>query len=259
MKTLLTLLLLLPGICTASYVNMPSSYIELTPSNSLTFRGTVTSASMASLASKLSKLDQERPAGAPIYLVLDSPGGSIGAGQDFIDYARTVPNVHTISIFAASMAAGIVEALPGRRYITSSGTIMFHRASGGLEGQIETGEMESRLKYFKEFILAMEIRNAYRLNMPLKLYKDAVKDELWLYSTGAVKAGAADKVLDIRCSKDLVNKKEKILMSFLFWIAEVTQSACPLLHEATASDPKAQADLVKYQSIYKTTEFQRLK
>ena len=66
----------------------------------------------------------------PIYLVVNSPGGSIYSGMRFISFAKTIKNLETVTLFAASMASAIVEALPGARHGTENAVTMFHRPRG---------------------------------------------------------------------------------------------------------------------------------
>jgi ATP-dependent protease ClpP protease subunit len=163
--------------------------------------------------------------------VLDSPGGSIYAGLNFIQFAKTISNLHTISIFSASMAAGIVEGLPGRRLITDDGMLMFHRAQASLSGQVETGELEARLAAVQRIIRRLEEANARRMGISLSDYKSRVLNELWPDSDSAVSERAADKIIDIVCSTELINKKTKTIHWTFFGSTTVSFSHCPLFRE----------------------------
>lgn len=219
--TLLTLLLSLPAL---------SDTVLLNSKNTLTFKGIVDSASVVQMQLELAKLVVERGGkDYPIYLVLDCPGGSIYDGEQFIQFAKTVPNLKTISLFAASMCSGIVEGLPGDRLITDNGILMFHRARGEFSGQFEEGEVESQLKFWKAFVGGMEQRNADRMKLSLPEYKNKIKDELWLYGKDAVKQNAADKTVDILCSADLINSKSVQLIRGFLGTLKVTFSKCPTI------------------------------
>lgn len=211
-------------VCEAS-----PSVIQLTTLNTVTFRGEVSAESVISVMVKLNELNEERgKKNYPIYLVLDSPGGSIMAGDMLVQYLRTLQNVHTISIFAASMAAGIVEANPGIRYIVNSGLLMFHRASGQFEGQFNTGELESQLKVFSAYVTLMEQDNADRIGITLQEYKQRIMNEWWMLGQEAVQSKAADFVVQLRCTKQLIDKQETIVQEGFFSSAKLTFSECPL-------------------------------
>lgn len=203
--------------------------VVLTTQNTILFRGAVDGGSITAAQMKLAQLAAARGGkNYKLYLVLDSPGGSIVAGDAFIEFAKTIPNLETVSIFAASMAAGIVEALPGRRLITKNGVLMFHRASGSFEGQFEEGEIESQLAFWKTIVRSMEQTNADRMSMTLAQYKAKIVNELWLYGKDAVDGKAADAEADIVCTKELIDSRQLVEVRSLFFAASIQFSGCPL-------------------------------
>jgi ATP-dependent protease ClpP protease subunit len=205
------------------------SEVQLTTTNTVTFRGEVSPGSVTEVMVKLSKLALLRgSSNYPIYLVLDSPGGSIMAGDMLVQYLRTLSNVHTITIFSASMAAGIVEANKGIRYITPSGILMFHRASGSFEGQFNSGELESQLRLWTSIVNIMEQANADRLGITLQDYKARIVNEWWMLGQEAVQNKAMDFVVSVRCSQNLINQTQKVTESSLFFQVELEYSDCPL-------------------------------
>jgi ATP-dependent protease ClpP protease subunit len=149
----------------------------------------------------------------PIYLIINSPGGSIYAGLDFIRFAKDIPNLHTVSIFAASMASAIVEALPGKRYAVEGSIMMFHRAKGAFSGQFADGEVEQRLKLWRQIVESMEITNATRIGISLKEYKDRVKDEYWVYGSDNVKLNIIDQEVKIVCDLKMNGERCPLVIS----------------------------------------------
>ena len=138
--------------------------LTLNENNCVNFRGPVTEVSALEVGAKVIKLRQQTK--GHIFLNIDSPGGSIMSGFDFIEMTKTIPKLHTVSFFAASMASAIVNALPGKRLITESGIHMYHRASGGFQGQFEEWELESRLNFFKSLVKnLLEKKNAVRMGL----------------------------------------------------------------------------------------------
>lgn len=230
-----------------------SKAIELNSKNTVVFRGTVDSQNVLTASLDLAAKALKRgTADYPIYLVLDSPGGSIDDGEDFIAFAKTFKNVQTISIFAASMASAIVQALPGKRLITENGILMFHRAKGGVSGQFETGELESRLAFYKNIVRSMEQRSANRMSMPLSEYKAKVKDELWLVAKEAVAQKAADAIVAIECSQELIDAKTAGFVQVFIFQIKVEYSGCPLLRTATAAADEPEDKVLKYKKWLKT-------
>lgn len=165
----------------------------------------------------------------PIYLLLDSPGGSIESGLDFIAFAKTFKNIKTISMFAASMASGIVEAMPGERLVTKESTLMFHRAKGQIQGQFETGEVESELAYFKSVVRNMESVTAKRIGISLEEYKSKVINEWWVYGDQNIEQHTADRLVELECDAKLIDQQIKTIIDFGLFKIPVKMSACPLL------------------------------
>jgi ATP-dependent protease ClpP protease subunit len=205
------------------------SDILLTPENTVVFRSEVNGSSVTAAQVELSRLNQLRGSkNYPTYLVLDCPGGSIFAGDAFIQYAKTVPNLKTVTIFAASMCASFVQLLPGERIFAQNGVMMFHRAYAGMEGYLNDGELEEQLRFIKGVVLNMEIAISDRLQMSYHDYKTRIVSEWWMHGTeiGANRAG--DRRVDIKCTQSLIDKKELVEVQGLFDSFELEFSGCPL-------------------------------
>ena len=227
---LATTLILTPAISSES--SLVAKTIELTPKNSVVLRGPITDSSTTRAILAVYRLSFERSKyrDTPIYLVLDSPGGSIFAGSALIESLKSVKNLHTITLFGASMAHAIAQAIPGSRYVLANSEMMAHRAKGRFGGQFESGEVESRLNHWKKIVRRMEQTNADRIGVSLKKYKKKVVNESWESGTNLITSGFADQLAEIKCSKDLIAQKNIIIVRGLFGNgAKRTFSGCPLL------------------------------
>lgn len=249
-------LILLVALCVPFFATaQENEKVVLTSANTVVLRGRIDFRSTQAAQLQLIKVAMQRGLRTyPLYLVLDSPGGSIDAGLGFIEFAKTIKNLHTISIFSASMASSIVEALPGKRYVTNNGLLMFHRASGGFQGQFENGEVESQLIAAKQMVRGMEGISAARMKVSLETYKAMVVNELWLGADNAVLYRAADSKVDIYCSADLINSKLAQVVVTPFGAFELSFSVCPLLRM-----PLAGSDNSQNSSKYKPPTFQNYK
>lgn len=241
MRKLLNLLLLIPVL---HFTPATAETIALNTNNTVVIRGEITGSTMVAAQLTLAKQVVKRGFRTyPIYIVLDSPGGSIEAGFMFTQFAKTISNLHTISIFSASMASAIVQELPGDRLVTENGTLMFHRAAAGVEGTVETGSLEAQLYYIKKRVLMLENANASRMRMRLADYKSLIVNELWLDSDDSVLYRAADRKVDIVCSGEMINKIETTTYFSIFGSVQFGFSACPLFRApVTASEEK-----IKYE------------
>lgn len=165
-----------------------------------------------------------------IYLVVHSPGGSVYRGIRFIQFAKEIPNLETVTLFAASMASGIVQALPGTRHITEDAFMMFHRASGQFSGQFETGDVETQLRLWKSVVRKMEMVNSNRIGITLNDYKSRIVNEWWLYGNENITQKTADKISTVRCSPTLMARKKTKTIQTLFGTFKDVRSACPLMN-----------------------------
>lgn len=200
----------------------------LRSNNTLSLNMPVMPESVRSLEEKAFQLDQKLPKGEPLYLVLNSPGGSVEAGINLIEFLKGLGRpIHTISMFSASMSFVISQYL-NTRYVISSGTLMTHRATvGGIEGTLP-GSYQSRSNLILEQILNISQTIATRSGMELEAYLDASVNELWLTSYQAVTRGFADKIVSVKCDKSLSGNTSQNI-NFLGMNFKLIFSDCPLI------------------------------
>jgi len=220
--------------------------IELTEDNTVTLRGEVNDDSVKAVSKQLAHLVEKRNKFsvkclikkcqvAPIYLVLDSPGGNIQSGQDLIELIKPYKNVQTLTLFAASMAAGIQQAVAGPRLGTANSMTMFHRARGHFSGYFDNGEVESQLELAHNMVDSMEKINADRIGMPIEAYKAKAITEWWIYGEKAVALNVLDEIVQGECSPSLTNETESASLQTFMGSINLTYSKCPLIRGATIS------------------------
>jgi ATP-dependent Clp protease, protease subunit len=174
---------------------------------------------------RLNKLETDEP----IYLVLNTPGGSVFAGIDFIRFARTSRRpIHTVTIFAASMGFQIVQGIQGKRLMAYSGVLMSHRAAvSGIGGQYP-GELNVRVDFLQDISTQLDYDVAKRAGMSLKDYQSLIHDEYYASTDKAIKDGFADESTDVSCDVSLEGSYTKDFET-LFGPIEVEFSSCPLI------------------------------
>jgi ATP-dependent protease ClpP protease subunit len=212
-------------LTTTAFAN---TQIKLTESNSISFNQPVMDDYVAKKQLEFLIKDQAIPKSQPLYLILDTPGGSVMAGNNFIDFIKSLNRpVHTVVIFAASMGYQITQEL-GKRYITNTGTLMSHRgAVSGLSGQVP-GELNARLKMLEDLLNGMNQRAAKRVGMSVDAYQAAIINELWVSGENAVKTNHADEIANISCDKSLSGIYSEVFAT-VFGPVEVEFSKCPLI------------------------------
>jgi ATP-dependent Clp protease, protease subunit len=203
--------------------------IILTEENTVSFNQPVRDLYVAKKQEEIIKKSAKLPLSKPLYLVLDTPGGSVIDGLLFIDTIKSLNRpIHTITIFAASMGYQIAQEL-GTRYILPSGTLMSHRgAVSGLSGQVP-GELNSRLSHLEELLSRMNVAAAKRTGVSIKAYQDSIVNELWASGHQAVKTKQADAVVFVKCDKKLMDKTFEEEVSTFLGSIKVQYSACPLI------------------------------
>ena len=211
-----------------SVTNINAKTVVLTDQNSMSLNGKVDGASMTALSARLQELNKIETQ-EPIYLVVNSPGGSIYDGFDFIRFAKTSKRpIHTITILAASMAFQIVEAL-GDRYVTDYSTLMSHRAKGGFEGEFP-GQLNSRYEHVMSHILEQDQQVVSRTKgkQTLESYARLIANEYYANSSKAIKDGFADEKVEVSCDKSLDGSNDQKVDLGLFAV-DVAFSNCPLI------------------------------
>jgi ATP-dependent Clp protease protease subunit len=143
-------------------------------------------------------LDSEDP-NKPIYLYINSPGGSVTAGMAIYDTMQYIKSeVITICVgLAASMGAFLLASgTPGKRLALPHARIMIHQPLGGARGQATDIQIEA-----KEILRTRQQLNeilAQRTGQTIeKIAKDTDRD-YFMSAAEAQEYGLIDKVIDER-------------------------------------------------------------
>lgn len=135
----------------------------------------------------------------PIDLIINSPGGSVIDGAEIISAmeASKAP-INTICVQICASMAAMIHQYGTNRLMIDRSLIMFHPASGGLQGEVD--KMYSRLSTLRDYIGEMELNVAKRSKMSYNDYKFKSGVELWLAAKSAKEANVADNVVYVRGS-----------------------------------------------------------
>ncbi|MBV5261694.1 ATP-dependent Clp protease proteolytic subunit [Synechococcus moorigangaii CMS01] len=145
-------------------------------------------------------LDSEDPS-KPIYLYINSPGGSVTAGLAIYDTMKHIKSeVVTICVgLAASMGAFLLSAgTKGKRLALPHSRIMIHQPLGGIQGRRQATDIDIEAKEI--------IRIKHQLNELMathtgqsieKIEKDTDRD-YFMSAQEALEYGLIDKVIEER-------------------------------------------------------------
>ena len=248
---IVTVLLLLLGF------SAHSETITLTDQNTMYLNSQVDAGSMGELIIKLQELNKV-DTNDPIYLVLNTPGGSIYDGFDFIRYAKTSRRpVNTVTIFAASMGFQLVEAL-GKRYMTEFSTLMSHRAKGDIGPLEMPGNHDTRYAHFMSHIKEQDEQVVKRTKgkFTLESYAKIIQDEYWANSSKAISDGFADEEASLLCDKSLEKTTSKIV-NLGFFSVKVELSNCPLITAPLSVEPVTGLKYIEDNNIDVKKEFEK--
>ena len=144
-------------------------------------------------------LDSEDPS-KPIYLYINSPGGSVTAGMAIYDTMQYIKSdVITICVgLAASMGAFLLAAgTPGKRLALPHARIMIHQPLGGT-GRRQATDIEIEAKEILRIRSQLNEILAERCHQPIeKIEKDTDRD-YYLSPFEAKEYGLIDKVIEDR-------------------------------------------------------------
>ena len=143
-------------------------------------------------------LDSEDPS-KPIYLYINSPGGSVTAGLAIYDTMQHIKSeVITICVgLAASMGSFLLAAgTPGKRLALPHSRIMIHQPSGGTRGQASDIDIEA-----KEILRVRHQLNqiyAERTSQPLEKIEQDMDRDYFMSAEDAKTYGLIDQVIENR-------------------------------------------------------------
>ena len=134
-----------------------------------------------------------------IYLVINSPGGSVLDGARLINVIQNSPkNIITVcDNICASMGFQVFE-VGKKRLMVEHALLMAHPASGGAQGTLEN--MSAVISAFKKFVDRLDEAVAKRAGIDYNTFKHMVADNIWAETPEAISLGLADGVvyLDVK-------------------------------------------------------------
>lgn len=134
--------------------------------------------------------------GSPLYVVINSPGGSVLDGALIVSAIQASRSpVYTVCLsLCASMGSIIFEA-GAKRMMVDRAVLMFHPAAGGFEGTFP--QIQTRLNFFNNFVLKMDSEIAKRVGLTLPEFTTKINNELWLDAEDALKQHFSDSIVNV--------------------------------------------------------------
>lgn len=137
----------------------------------------------------------------PIYLYINSPGGSVTAGLAIYDTMQHIKSeVVTICVgLAASMGAFLLTAgAKGKRLALPHSRIMIHQPLGGVQGRRQATDIEIEAKEILRIRDELNAMMAHHTGQSIeKIAKDTDRD-YFMSAQEALEYGLIDKVIEDR-------------------------------------------------------------
>lgn len=147
---------------------------------------------------QLLHLESEGP-DSPIFLYLNSPGGSVTAMLALYDTMQFIrPEVGTTCVGQAGSSAAVLLAAgaPGRRLLLPHARVVLHQPSGGGQGSLP--DLALQAKEIVRVRAEMEQILHLHTGQPVERLREDTDRDLVLSAPAAVAYGVADGVLDSR-------------------------------------------------------------
>lgn len=203
--------------------------IVLSNENTIVLDSQVDGESAAAVIGKAKSLDGALSSGLkgplginkdkPLYLFLNTPGGSVQSGLEIVEALRGLGRpVNTITMFSASMGFQLVQNLD-KRLILENGVLMSHRAVGQFAGEFggqSPSQVESRFHLWMKRLTEMDEQTVKRTGgkQTLESYQKQYSSELWLTGRESVEKGYADEIVKVKCDKSLDGTTEHHAQAF---------------------------------------------
>lgn len=132
----------------------------------------------------------------PIYLLINSPGGSVMDGAMVISAieASKAP-VYTVCLQLCASMAAMIHQYGAERMMVDRSILMFHDASGGVQGPVP--QMLSRLNMINNFVNKTDKFVAARAGIDLDVFHNRAHAEIWLDAEDATKEKFNDKIVNV--------------------------------------------------------------
>jgi len=130
----------------------------------------------------------------PVYLTIDSGGGSIPDGFDLIDFIKTYPlPVYTIGTgTVASMAVPLLLA-GKKRFVTENAHLLIHQFRAGVQGKRQ--DILDMLQHLESVHTQLIDYISSHSKLTKADVTEMMKSETWFTSQDAIKYGVADEIL----------------------------------------------------------------
>jgi len=135
-------------------------------------------------------------AGEPIWVLIDSPGGSVIAGAQIISAIESAGvEVNTVCLSLCASMGAIIHQYGTKRYMVDRSFLMFHEASGGVSGTMP--QMLSQLNSMNRYINKMIAKIATRAGTSFQELSSKLAAEFWVDAEDSLSLHFSDGTINV--------------------------------------------------------------
>jgi len=170
-------------------------HIELNQNNTLTLFDVVEPANSSALAQQITAMDDGSE--DPLYLLIDSPGGSAFYGAKIISAIEaSIRPVYTVCVGTCASMGAMIHSYGVKRMGTDRSVLMYHPAAGQYEGKAPN--MASLMATVNRYVHKMEVNVFKRAKMSREEYLQHILVDYWIDTEDAKAAGLLDELVVLR-------------------------------------------------------------
>lgn len=138
----------------------------------------------------------------PVYLLINSPGGSVLDGARILSAMEAAKSpVYTVCLQLCASMAAIIHQYGTERYMVDRSILMFHPASGSLSGNVF--EMQSRLNWILRYTNKADVYIANRVGITVEQFKAQFDNEIWIDAEDSLNRKFTDKIVSVTTKQPL--------------------------------------------------------
>lgn len=133
----------------------------------------------------------------PIFVLINSPGGSVFDGERFISAIESASNpVYTVCTNLCASMGAIIHQYGTKRFAYDRSVLMFHDASGGLRGPVKN--MKSMLSFIERKIQKVNAYIAKKSGMSYESFMKLHAHDLWIDAEDAKDLKLVDDIIIVK-------------------------------------------------------------
>jgi ATP-dependent Clp protease protease subunit len=134
--------------------------------------------------------------GEPVYVLIDSPGGSVVTGGAIVSAIEASPvPVYTVCLQLCASMGAMIHQYGAKRYTVNRSLLMFHDAAGGFIGPFQ--QIASQMNMISRFVNKMFANAAKRSGQNYKDFVSKIGAEIWVDGEDAVTQKYSDEIVSV--------------------------------------------------------------